>query len=52
MNKYEKSQSAFALVEECVYWQGHCIDHRAYEMMTSVETVNIINLVLSTCLSL
>ena len=36
-------------MEDCICWQGGCIDHRIYEQMTSNETVD--SPVLSTCLS-
>lgn len=49
-NKYEKRKSAFDLVDDCICLQGRCIDHKTYEMITSIETVD--NLALSTCLSL
>lgn len=42
-------QSAFNLAVDCIWWQGPCIEHKTYEMMTLIETVD--DLALSTCLS-
>lgn len=41
------SQHTFDLAEDCICWQYCCMDHKTYEMMTSIEVVD--NLVLSIC---
>lgn len=46
---YEKRQQAFDLAEDCICWQGRCIESRTYEMMTLNIAVDSLDLL--TCYS-
>lgn len=33
---FEKRPPVFDLMEDCIFWQGLCIDHTNYEILTSI----------------